>query len=229
MITTKGQIIDINGKTEWLLFHRLSKKVNPVDFLSLTDCIIQFPDFLFTLSFLILSFTYADLQIKFLVPASLYFCGQIMVNLHLGVPVFKLLNLPLLVFQKVNIFIMVGTFIAASFFLGLWTLVIVPVYFLSVAVSVLILTSHEKKFYLSHWNKSIGYYQIFKNNAFLLAYKYYANIFKLPFNTSATEEEIKNEDWLKPYNYMRTHWPEFESYFNKKARLYWRMYLHINN
>ena len=43
MITTKGQIIDINGKTEWLLFHRLSKKINPVDFLSLTDSIIQFP------------------------------------------------------------------------------------------------------------------------------------------------------------------------------------------
>jgi hypothetical protein len=68
MITTKGQIIDINGKTEWLLFHRLTKKVNPVDFLSLTDSLIQFPNFLFTLSFLILTFTHVDLQMKFIVP-----------------------------------------------------------------------------------------------------------------------------------------------------------------
>ena len=56
MITTKGQIIDINGKTEWVLFHRLTKKVNPVDFLALTDSMIQFPNFLFTVSFFILIF-----------------------------------------------------------------------------------------------------------------------------------------------------------------------------
>ena len=73
MITTKGHIIDINGKTEWLLFYRLSKKVNPVDFLSLTDSLIQFPNFLFSLAFLILIFTDFDLQVKFITPASLYF------------------------------------------------------------------------------------------------------------------------------------------------------------
>ncbi len=84
MITTKGQIIDINGKTEWILFHRLSKKINPVDFLSLTDSIIQFPNFLFTISYLILIFTKFDLQVKFIAPASLYFLGQIIINLRLG-------------------------------------------------------------------------------------------------------------------------------------------------
>src|SRR5665647_2830155 len=118
MITTKGQLIDINGKTEWLLFHRLSKIVNPVDFLSLTDSLIQFPNFLFTLSFLIMSFTKVDLQTKLIVPASLYFCGQIIINLRIGTFIIKLLNMPLLVFQKFNLFIMSGVFIS-GFFLSL--------------------------------------------------------------------------------------------------------------
>ena len=125
MITTKGQIIDINGKTEWLLFHRLSKKINPVDFLSLTDSIIHFPNFLFTISFLILSFLNVDMKAKFIVPASLYFCGQIIVNLHLGVFVFKMLNMPLLVFQKFSFYIMCGTVIVALVFLGWWTFMII--------------------------------------------------------------------------------------------------------
>ena len=146
MITTKGQIIDINGKTEWLLFHRLSKKINPVDFLSLTDSLIQFPNFLFTVSFLILTFTHVDLQIKFIVPASLYFCGQIIINLRVGTIMFKLLNMPLLVFQKFNLFIMSGTFITGFFFLGWWTLMVIPTYLLAVSSSVVILTSYLKKY-----------------------------------------------------------------------------------
>ena len=116
MITTKGDVIDINGKTEWILFHRLSKKVNPVDFLSLTDSIINFPGFLFTLSFLIMSFTNFDLQVKFLVPASLCFCGQIILNLRVGTSLIKLLNMPLLFFQKFNVFIMALVLIAVYFF-----------------------------------------------------------------------------------------------------------------
>jgi hypothetical protein len=227
MITTKGQIIDINGKTEWLLFHRLSKKINPVDFLSLTDSIIQFPNFLFTISFLILTFIDVDLQIKFIVPSSLYFCGQIIINLRFGVILFKLLNIPLMVFQKFNLFIMFGTFITGFFFLGWWTLVVIPSFILTIYISVLILTSNEKKYYRTHWNKSIGNYEIFKNNAFLLAYKYYATEYKLPNNTSPTEEEIKNQDWLKPYNFMRVHWGQIENHFNNKAKVYWRVYLHL--
>ena len=128
MITTKGQIIDINGKTEWLLFHRLSKKINPVDFLSLTDSIIQFPNFLFTISFLLMIFLPVDLKTKFIVPSSLYFCAQIVINLRFGVIIFKLLNIPLMVFQKFNLFIMFGTFVTAIFFLGWWTLIIIPSY-----------------------------------------------------------------------------------------------------
>jgi hypothetical protein len=228
MITTKGQIIDINGKTEWLLFHRLSKKVNPVDFLSLTDSIIQFPDFLFTISFLILIFLPVDLKTKFIVPSSLYFCGQIVINLRLGVMLFKLLNIPLMVFQKFNFVIMSGTLIAAFFFLGWWTLMIIPSYLFIVYFSVFILTSNEKKFYKTHWNKNIGNFGIFKNNSFLLAYKYYAAKYKLPDSTSLSEEEIKNKDWLKPYNFMRVHWEQIEDHFNKKAKVYWRVYLHLD-
>jgi hypothetical protein len=228
MITTKGQLIDINGKTEWLLFHRLSKKVNPVDFLTLTDSLIQFPNFLFTLSFLILMLTNVDLQMKFIVPASLYFCGQIIINLRLGTIIFKLLNVPLLVFQKFNFFIMGGTFITGSFFTGWWTLMIIPSFLLAVTSSLLVLTSYEMRYYRKHWNKSVGHFGIFKNNAFLLAYKYFASEYSLPVSTSPTDEEIKNEDWLKPYSFMRNHWGEIESHFNKKARVYWRVYLHID-
>jgi hypothetical protein len=228
MITTKGHIIDINGKTEWLLFHRLSKKINPVDFLSLTDSLIQFPNFLFTISFLILAFTKVDIQIKFIVPASLYFCGQIIINLRVGTSIFKLLNMPLLVFQKFNLFIMLAAFIAAFFSLGWWTFIIIPTYLLSVFSSVLILTSYQKKYYFKHWNKSITHYEIFKNNAFLHAYKYYSTEQKLPSGTSPTEEEIQNKDWLKPYNFMRIHWGEIEDHFNRKAKTYWRVYLNLD-
>jgi hypothetical protein len=228
MITTKGQIIDINGKTEWLLFHRLSKKVNPVDFLTFTDSIIQFPNFLFTLSFLILMFTNADMQIKFLAPVSLFFCGQIIINLRMGTLIFKLLNVPLLVFQKFHIFIMFGTFLTGFFFLNWWTLAIIPAYLIIVYISVLILTSPGQKYYMKHWNKSVGPMQIFKNNAFLLAYKYYASQLNLPSGIVPSEEETKNEDWLKPYNFMRVHWKEIEDHFSRKARVYWKVYLNLN-
>lgn len=228
MITTKGQVIDINGKTEWLLFHRLSKKINPVDFLSLTDSLIQFPNFLFTVSLLILTFTHVDLRIRFIVPASLYFCGQIIINLRIGTIIFKLLNMPLLVFQKFNLFIMSGTFITGFFFLGWWNLMVIPTYLLAATSSVVILTSYQKKYYHNQLNKTIGYYEIFKNNAFLYAYKYYTIEYKLPSSTSPTEEEIENKDWLKPYNFMRIHWGEIENHFNNKAKTYWRVYLHLD-
>jgi hypothetical protein len=228
MITTRGQLIDMNGKTEWLLFHRLTKKVNPVDFLSLTDSLILFPDFLFTLSFLILIFTKVDLQTMFIVPASLYFCGQIIINLRIGAFIFKPLNMPLLVFRKFGFFIMAGTLITAYFFIDLRVLMAIPAYLIAVISSLLVLTSHERKFYRTHWNKIVGHYQIFKNNAFILAYKYYASDNNLPESTSPTAEEIKNEDWLKPYNFMRTHWSGIESHFNYKAKVFWRLYLNID-
>jgi hypothetical protein len=104
----------------------------------------------------------------------------------------------------------------------------IPAYLLAAASSLLVLTSHEKKYYRKHWNRSVGYYEIFKNNAFLMAYKYYASANQLPRSTSPTEEEVRNQDWLKPYNFMRAHWKEIESHFNEKARVYWRVYLHLN-
>ncbi len=123
---------------------------------------------------------------------------------------------------------MIGVFVAGFFFLDWWALIVIPSYLLVAFVSVLILTSNEKKFYRVHWNKSLGHYEIFRNNAFLLAYKYYATEYKLPYSTSPTEEEIKNQDWLKPYNFMRIHWGEIEDHFNRKAKIYWRVYLHLN-
>lgn len=228
MITTNGQIIDINGKTEWLLFHRLSKKINPVDFLSFTDNIIQFPNFLFSISFLIMLFTDFDLQVRFIVPASLYYIGQVVINLRTGTAVFKLLNIPLMVFQKFYLLIMVGIFITGFFFLNWWALMVIPTYILIVTVSVMILNSNQKKYYQTHFNKSIGHYGIFKNNAFLLTYKYYASQYNLPDSTTPADEEIQEQDWLKPYNFMRVHWDEIESHFNRKAKVYWRMYLHLD-
>jgi|GEM_PF-2514008 hypothetical protein len=229
MITTKGQIININGKTEWLLFHRLSKKINPVDFLTLTDSLIQFPNFLFTLSFFVLTFIPVDLQTKFIVPASLYFCGQIIINLRVGTLIIKLLNVPLLIFQKFSFFIMLVAFTTGFFFLGWWNFMVIPAYLLALISSVVILTSYQKNFYQKQWNRTIGHYEIFKNNAFLYAYKYYAIDNKLPSSTTPTNEEIQNQDWLKPYEFMRIHWGEIETHFNNKAKTYWRVYLHLDN
>lgn len=228
MITTKGNIIDINGKTEWVLFHRMSKKINPADFLALTDCMIMFPNFLFTLSYLIMIFVPVDLQFKFLVPASMYFLGQIIVNLRVGTFLFQLLNMPLLVFLKFYQIIIPLTFIVGFFFLDLWNIAIIPAYIMAITSSVLILTSYQRRYYKSHWNKTAAHYDIFKNNAFLHAYKYYATRNDLPVSTSLTQEEIKNEDWKKPYGFMRNHWKEIESLFNRKARVYWRVYLQID-
>ncbi len=228
MITTKGRIIDINGTVEWLLFHRLSKKVNPVDFLTQTDSIIQFPNFLFSISYLIMIFLPVELKTKFLVPASLYFCGQIMINIRIGVFIIRPLSFPMLIYMKFEPVVVMIVFAAGFFMLGWWNMVVIPAYLLAAGIAIVILTSNQKKFYRLHYQKSVTNYQIVKNNAFLMAYKYYASIFKLPLSNSPTEGEIENKDWLKPYSFMRTHWGEIEEHFNRKARLYWRMYLHID-
>jgi len=227
MITTTGNIIEIDGKTEWLLFHRLTKKVHPVDFLYTTDLFIQFPNFLFTISFLILVLTDTSLWIKFAVPSGLYFLGQIMINFRFGIGVLRLLKIPMMAFPKLNLFIMVGTLIASFFFLGWWTLLVIPSYFLTMYVSIISVTSREKKKYNSRVNNSPGNYEIFKNNAFLLSYKYYATIHHFTKDTSPTDEETENQDWLKPYTFMRVHWEKIESHFNRKAKDYWRLYLQL--
>jgi hypothetical protein len=123
---------------------------------------------------------------------------------------------------------MAGTFLTAFFFLSWWTLIVIPTYLLAVYSSIWILTSYQKKFYRKHWNKSVGHYEIFINNAFLHVYKYYSILYHLPASTTPTEEEIQNKDWLKPYSFMRSHWAEIENHFNKKAKTYWRVYLHID-
>ena len=227
MITVKGQIIDIDGKTEWLLFHRLSRKVNPIDFLSTTDNIIQFPNFMFTISFLILILSDSALWIKFAVPSALYFIGQLMVNLRFGVLVFRLLRIPQLAFTKFNFIIMSGTLITGFFFIRWWTLLAIPVYFAIMFSSIMLLTWKQKKNIREQFQKSPDNFSIVKNNAFLLTYKYYSKEHHLSKDISPTDEETRNQDWLKPYYFMRTHWEQLESYFNRKAKVYWRVYLQI--
>jgi hypothetical protein len=227
MITTRGNLIDINGKTEWLLFHRLSKKIHPVDFLYTTDIFIQFPNFLFTISFLILIFTDSALWIKFTIPSCLYLFGQTMINFRFGVGFLKLLKIPMMAFPKLNFVIMAGTLITGFFYMGWWTLAVIPAYFLTMYVSITAVTSKDKKNYEAEWHKSHGSYEIFKNNAFLLAYKYYATEYHFTKETTPTNEESQNQDWLKPYTFMRVHWREIESYFNNRAKGYWRVYLQL--
>jgi hypothetical protein len=103
MITTiNGHTIDINGKTEWVLFHRLRQKLNPVDFLMLTDSLIQLPNFLFTVSLFTMLFIDTDLWIKFAIPTGLYFFGQMMINWRFGIGYLNLLRYPLMFFSSVN-------------------------------------------------------------------------------------------------------------------------------
>jgi hypothetical protein len=228
MITTRGQVIEIDGKTEWLLFHRLSKRINPVDFLSQVDSYIQFPNFLYSLSLLILMATPIRLWIKFAIPSGFYFIGYMMVNYRFGIGVFKLLKFPLLFYPKFSYFILMAAFVTCFFLLGGWSVLFIPAYLLTVLISIFILTSTQSKSYQSRWNKNPGNYGIYKCNAFLLMYKYYTTELQLPADTSPTTEETENEDWLKPYNFMRSHWKEIEKYFSYKAKMYWRIYLNID-
>jgi hypothetical protein len=124
-------------------------------------------------------------------------------------------------------YIMAAVFLIGGYFLGWWNIMIIPAYLISVLSSLMVLVSHEKKIYEKHWNKNIGLYEIFINNAFLHVYKYYSSEYKLLPGISPTEEELQNQDWLKPYGFMRTHWNEIELHFNKKARTYWKVYLHL--
>ncbi len=229
MITTRGQIIEIDGTTEWLLFNRLSKKIHPVDFLSQTDSFIQFPNFLFTFSFLTLLLANTGLWYQFSVPAMLYFMAFALINFRVGVGFLRLMKLPMLFFPKLSFIIMGSVFLTSFFFISWWTLLVIPVYFLSMLISIFILTSNENKIKSGKGNNGMGNYQIFKNNAFLLMYKYYARFCKLPADINPTPEETETKDWLKPYNLMRLHWEKIETHFNRKAKVYWKVYLHLDN
>ncbi len=131
-------------------------------------------------------------------------------------------------FSSGNMLFMTGVFITCFFFIGWWTLLLIPVYISTLIISVIILTSNEKKHYKAQWQKPIGNYDIFKNNAFLVAYEFYAEKFALNKDTTPTNQEIDNQDWLEPYSFMRNNWEQLESHFNEKAKGYWRAYLHID-
>jgi hypothetical protein len=225
MITTQGQIINIDGTTEWLLFNRLSRKVNPVDFLSLTDSTTQLPYFFYAVSFLLLIFTGYDTEIKLIVPVLLYIVGVIMISFQVWNGILKLLKLPLLYFTKLNTIVM-AVILASGFYCLHWLgLIIFPLYFLTVKVSIFAVTQREKIYYKLEKNLSPANSQIFVNCAFLFVYRYYAIENNLIISTSPTAEETANKDWEKPYRFLREHWNEIESHFNNKAKTFWRMYL----
>jgi len=228
MITTvKANYIDINGIIEWVLFHRLTKKVNPVDFLTLTDSLIQLPNFLFLVSFLVNLFFDTNLWLKFAISSGFYFLGQILVTFRIGIGVIKLLYYPLTFFSRWDLIIILIAFIIPFFFIGWWTFLIIPVYILTFIISILILTSKEKKYYKTQWARTISNYEVFKNNAFLMCYKYYAYKHSLLKDFEVTEQELIDEDWLKPYENMRNSWEELEKYFEGNAKKSWEKYLHI--
>ncbi len=228
MITTRGRVIEINDKLEWLLFNRLTSKVHPVEFLKLTDCFTQFPNLLITISFLVLIFVPVDPWLKFTFPPLLYCLGQAMISFRFGAEIINYFKYPLWFFNSFSVLLMAGTVITGIIFMNWVGLVIVPVYFLILLISVYSFTLKESNYYKSRWNKNPGIFEINLNNAFLLVYKYYAEKYQLVRELDPTAEETRNEDWRKPYLMMRSAWYNIEKHFNEKARLYWRIYLHIS-
>jgi hypothetical protein len=227
MFTVKGNIIDIDGKTEWLLFHRLSKKINPVDFLALTDSIIQFPNFLYTISFLIMVFIKTDTWIQFTVPSVLFILAQLMIRFQIGTFILKPFRVPLLAYLKFSMLFSLVAVAAAWYNLGWWSVLVIPLYLVTLYLSLFLLTADQKKKFRVDLKRNIDVNDIFKNNSFLFAYYFYAADLKLSEDLSPGADETKNEDWLKPYLFMRTHWTELESHFSAKARAFWRAYLHL--
>ena len=164
MITTKGHLIEINGVIEWTLFNRMRKFVSPIDFLILTDSLIQLPNFLFTVSLSTILFIDTSLWMKLLLPCLLFLFGSVIVNFRIGIGDIGTIKYPLMLFASLNQFTMLGVFITSFFFIGWWALLITVVYALAFVMSLLLLTSNEKKYYKAQWGKEIGNYEIFKNN-----------------------------------------------------------------
>lgn len=228
MITTvKANYIDINGIIEWVLFYRLTKKVSPVDFLNLTDSLIQLPNFLFAVSLLTNLFFDTNLWIKFAISSGFYFLGQMLVTFRFGIGVIKLFYYPLSYFNRWDLIIVPIAFIPCFFIIGWWTFLIIPVYIMTNIVSLLILTSKEKRYYKVQWSRTISNYEVFKNNAFLMCYKFYAYKHDLVKDFEITEQELLDQDWLNAYKVMREGWGELEQYFIGNAKQSWEEYLHI--
>jgi hypothetical protein len=226
MITTvKGHTIDMNQIIEWVLFNRLRILVRPVDFLAMTDLIIQLPNFLFSTTVFFQLFLDSELWIKMLLPSLLYFIGQMIVNLRFGIGIIKILKDPLVFFSTGSNILMLALFITCFFFYGFWALLFIPIYLLAVVISVYILNSNEKKYYHEKWKVRTGLYDIFKNNAFIYVYVYYASKYHLNSDIEPTEDEINNMVWMDAYQYMRKNWVEMEVDFPEESRRCWRQYL----
>ena len=173
MITPKGKLIEINDNLEWILFNRIIKKTNPIKLLETTDTIIQLPNFLFICTFILMFFIDVELWIKLILPFTLYFIAQIIINSKLRLS--SLILLPASVFKMANKTFMLVVFIASFFYFKWWIcLIFLIIYFITIILSITIMTSSEKKYYKKNYNVNTGNFEIFKNNAFLCAYKYTA-------------------------------------------------------
>jgi hypothetical protein len=233
--TIKGNRIELNGITEWLLFQRMNQKVNCIDFLSLTDSTILLPNFLYSFSLLALLFTTVDFSLILIVPSGFYILGQLMIKFRIGT-ILKLLIYPLIIYNVISKFIQIGIFIASFFVLDWWTFIIIPIYLVTLITSVVFLNFHEKIFYKANWQHRVeynigynaGYYDIFKNNAFLTVYKYYAEKYDLNSDFTPDDEEIYNNIWFEAENFMERNWRDLEPFFYESGRRHWRSYLQID-
>jgi len=228
MITTvKGDTIDMNGITEWVLFHRMTKRVNPLDFLKITDCLIQLPNFLFSISLFVVILTNAEIWLKLSIPSMFYFFGQLIVNFKIGYGDVDIFKYPLLIFLTLKKVFILGIFVTACFFIGVYALLFIPIYLFTLIISVVILNYYERKYYKNQWGKTTGFYDIFKNNAFIVSYKYFADKFDLEKQLEPTDQELEDDVWLEHLDYMKDNWKTLEAGFNEKAKRLWKAYLHI--
>lgn len=224
--TLKGHKIEFNGITEWLLFERMNLEVNCIDFLSTTDSAILIPNFFFTLSLLTMFFVSEDFETIILVSSMFYFLGQLIIKLRLGIILF-LLKFPLQVYNSISNIIQLLVFITAFFFLGWWTLLIIPIYIFTLVISVIVLNYHERLFYRYNWESKAGFYDIFKNNAFICTYDYYSMVYDLEKDIAPTNGELETMAWFNAQDFMRYNWLKVEPYFDDSAKLHWRAYLNI--
>ena len=228
MITPKGKLIEINDNLEWILFNRIIKKTNPIKLLETTDTIIQLPNFLFICTFILMFFIDVELWIKLILPSTLYFIAQIIINFKLRLS--GLILLPASVFKMANKTFMLVVFIASFFYFKWWIcLIFLIIYFITIILSITIMTSSEKKYYKKNYNVNTGNFEIFKNNAFLCAYKYTAKKMNITTKLNPTNQEIENHlSERNHFTYMRQNWNKLKDHFNYKSQQLWTAYLFPN-
>ena len=226
--TIQGNKIEIDGITEWVLFHRLSKKFDPVEFLTLTDMVIQYPNFLYTLSLVTILILRLNLLYTTVIPIGLCFFGHLVIKTGIGIGDFKLYKYPLLIFSKYFIFIILGAFVFCFFTFKWWGFLILLSYIIMSLIAPAILTLKHVKFYDNAKHMNVGVFQVVNNNSFKVVYKFLSKSTNLPKDINPSIDEIENKDWLKPKQTMKEKWSNFEKYFYGDSKIFWIDYLDIN-